>query len=302
MSKERGKMTDTFKRFGVGAVLLFIFCFLGMTGYSQETTDVGQMESINEIETYTQYMPESSVEAMEGHVAILKSGGEYSHEFKILDKIPLDAAFRFDYINIDENISIELPVSLMETGVDLDVRFPVFFVDDVYAGVGISPSFMCDSESFGEESFIIPTRFLAIYAPSEKLIIAGGVEFFADVKDDIRAVGGVIYRPNEKWTFDLASDRPNIVYTINENWDVFAEGTYTWDEKYIVKKGDDTDVVLEYKETTVGGGVAFKIKKFLLVSFSMGGVFDRSLKYSEAGGKADIDKGYYLQGRGILNF
>ncbi len=152
-----------------------------------------------------------------------------------------------------------------------------------------------DDWSFKTSSFRLPTNTFLIYKPDDKWIFIGGLAYLPDYKDQFFPAVGFVYKPNDKWIFNITTDDPSIVYRPNEKLALFAQMELPLGAEYEVKHGDMENVVLIYNDMRLGGGVSYKINKFLSVSFSGGGVFDRYIKYRNIEEKVSIKNGGYAR-------
>ena len=59
---------------------------------------------------------------------------------------------------------------------------------------------------------------------------------------------------------------------------------------------------MRYEDINIGGGIEFKFSKFAKAAVIAGGLFDRSLKYRDGGGKVDIKGGFYTEARMAVEF
>ncbi len=108
---------------------------------------------------------------------------------------------------------------------------------------------------------------------------------------------GFIYKPNDKLTFNLTPNNPEISYDLNSRWTVFAQGNDTSDE-YKVKQGDLKNVVLKYNEMRLGAGLRCAVNKHIKASISTGSVFNRTIRYKENNlGKVALNNGFYSEFR-----
>ena len=204
------------------------------------------------------YLTPSSVEAQSGKVSILESGGECAYDFKILDKLPMTISAAIDYIGIAKTIVRPLPTSLVNAGVTLETKLPMFNIKNTYFGVSINPSFATDIHCFGSKSFLIPTRIVVIYVPSKELTFICGPEFFTDFNNDTQIVGGMIYTPTDKITVSLTTDYPHILYKVNDKLGLLVEGQWVLYNQYKVRIEENDNVLLSYREAWVGGGFHFR--------------------------------------------
>ena len=107
---------------------------------------------------------------------------------------------------------------------------------------------------------------------------------------------GLIYRPNDRLAFNLASDDPNISYKLTDATLLRWEFQYASDE-YEVTRGAQEGVVLRYQEISSGFGIEHQFNKTFNGTLSAGGVFNRQLEYSDEVGKVAPDNGFYASVR-----
>lgn len=232
---------------------------------------------------YAQYAPET-----------FYTGWEYSYEHKILDKLPVTFTIGSDAMFIYKQTALSLPAHLVSFTADAETILPIFGLKGFYAGGGVTPSFYSDGWAFEASSFRLPCRSFLIYQPDDKWTLVGGIAVFPKLKYPVWPVFGVIYKPVKELEFNLLSENPNVVYHLNDRISLFAEGDFTYDE-YEVDRGAARNVALRYEDGFAGGGIEFSFTKFARVSVTAGGIFERSLKYSDGAGKADVKGGFYTQ-------
>ena len=132
------------------------------------------------------------------------------------------------------------------------------------------------------------------YEPLETFV--AGVAVYPDYRDKVLPIVGFIYKPNEKWLFNITPDNPTIAYTLNDKVTLFAEGGIMGDE-YEVDKDGRKNVVLEYNAYRGGAGISYAVNKYIEGSVAVGGVFNRRLQYRDSLGKVNIDSGMYSEFR-----
>ncbi len=286
------------------ALALFVLMFVSYAN-AEETGKTANSQEVPKqfnVTAYTRYLLPSRVEAQPGKVSILEAGGEGGYDFKILDKLPMTISAAIDYIGIGKTIPRPLPSSLINMGITLEGKVPIFKIKNTYLGASINPSFATDVHCFGSKSFLIPTRVVIIYIPNNQMTFICGPEFFTDFDNDTQIIGGMIYTPTDKITLYLTTEYPHILYKVNDKLDLLAEGQWVLFNQYKVRNGNDDNILVSYREAWVGGGFHFRPSKCIDTSFSAGGVFNRQLRFHHAGEKIDIDKGYYLQGVASVDF
>lgn len=253
-------------------------------------------EAPQNIYTYIRYMPERKVKAQEGKVTLIDSDMEYSYNFKAFDKLPVGFSIDQRYMSIKNSTAVELPARLVGLSTGLEATLPFFNFDKTYFRVAVYPSFYGDDWNFPSSSFRMPVHTFLIYQPSEKATFVLGVAVYPDYENVVWPIAGLIYKASDRLTFNLIPKEPNISYMLNDKITLFAEGDISCDE-FEVTKDDLKNVVLQYKETHAGAGIKYKFNKFVYSSISVGGVFNRSLKYRDSLGKVDIKSGLYTEFR-----
>lgn len=259
------------------AALLFFYANVSAAGEESEEKDVFRHEA----DAYIEYTPD-----------IYSAGWEYSYEYKFFDKLPVTFSMGNDCMFINKKGPVSLPAHLVAITADVETVVPLFGLKGAYIGGGISPSFYSDEWNFEASAFRLPCRGFLVYQPDDKWTFIGGVAVFPKLKYPVWPIFGVIYKPVKELTFNLVSENPNIVYSLNDRISLFAEGDFTYEE-YEVDRDAAKDVILRYEDIYAGGGVEFKFSKFTKAALTAGGIFDRSLKYRDGGGKADVRSGFY---------
>ncbi len=286
-------MQEKFKAFlTLGVVVLFLFPF-PLCAVSDENPFTVRMNS--------RYLPESDVNAMSGEVEIAESEFEIEYEFKAFEQLPVTLSLKQTHIDINENLPVTLPSRLEGRQFGFSTKFPIPYVDleHYFMGVDIFPSLYTDDWDWENSAFRIPFRAYVIYKPKEEFILVGGVSVRIDYDEEVLPVIGLIYKPNDRLSFNLASDDPNITYKINDTTSVFMEFGFRFDE-YEVTRNGIKGVVLKYKEASSGVGVKYGVYQNLEASLSVGGVVSRRIRFRDDVGKVEPDSVVY--GRGKLEY
>lgn len=269
---------------GLMAILIF-FAFV-INAFSQ-----------TEIDSYLRYIPSRSVDAMSGKIEIMESSSEYRYELKAFDKLPVKFSFDTQYIGIEDTVEVELPAHLIGLTTDIETTLPFFKFSHTYFRLGISPAFYADDTSFTASAFRLPTRYFLIHQPNSKWTFLAGVAVYPDYEFEVLPILGFIYKPNRKLTFNIIPKRPDISYLLNERVTLFAEGGAAFNKEFEVKRDNSKNVVLRYQEGRIGSGIKYKFNKYIQSSLSIGGVFNRTLKYRDNLGKVNIKDGIYTEFR-----
>jgi len=272
-------------------VLIFFGCVLSFAAEDKTRDDFN-----NEFDSYVRYSASRSIKADSGKVGIIKSESEYSHELKLFEQLPVKLSLGYQYIGINDTVKLKLPAHLTGVTTDIETTLPLFSLSKTYLRLGVSPSFYGDNWDFNSSNFRIPSRYIIIYKPNEKWTFLCGVAVYPTYENPVFAIGGFIYKPNDKLVFNIVPNRPNVAYSVNERITLFTEGDL-YVEEFRVSRGDPKDVVLRYAEARLGSGIKFKINDSIYSSFSAGSLFNHYLRYRDSQGKVGIKNGLYTEFR-----
>ena len=243
----------------------------------------------------------SDVKADSGDILMVEARFNYDREFKIVGELPLVFSLNVTHINIDESVSVDLPAILISRGIGLGTKFPVPFMSDdrYFFGFDVFPTFKsADGYHLESHSMRVPFRSYFIFKQSDEFILAGGAEVRPLYDDEILPVLGLIYKPNDRLSFNLATRDPNIAYKLDDKNTVYLEMSHTLDE-FEFTKGDMDGVIVKYQNTTAGFGLEHQFNKHIKGFISAGAVFNRKLEYINSPGKVAIENGPYV-GFGVL--
>jgi hypothetical protein len=248
-------------------------------------------------ETYTRFMPASGAKSQSGKVSVVDTASEYNYTIKAFGKLPVEFGLATKYIAINNKTAIKLPAHLTTVGFGMETTLPLFEIDKTYITIGITPLFSSDNWNFNSSSFCLHQRYFLIRQQSEKLVFIAGVDVYPGQQDEYYPILGFIYKPDERLTFTIIPDHPEISYLVNEKLTVFIEGGGSSDE-FNVKKEDLKNVALTYDEMHAGCGLRYKWNKHLKGSLSCGSVFNRSIAYDQDSlGKVALENGFYTEFR-----
>lgn len=251
-------------------------------------------ENSFEMDSRDVYIPSRSLADQPGKISIVESYSEFSHEFKIFDKLPLTLSLENEYIGIGNSGSaLKFPAHLTGLGMGVETVMPFFNVNNTYFRLKVIPSFYTDNWSFYSSAFRVATESCFIYKASDKLILMLGVAVYPNYESPVWPIVGLIYNPNDKLSFDLNSDEPNISYKINKILTLFVGGGFNYDE-FDVRKNGSKGIILRDQEAYAGGGIKIKLAKFIEASVSGGSIINQYLKYKDGAGKVDIKNGPYV--------
>ena len=238
-----------------------------------------------QISAGTKHSHEADVHGSFGQIEVTRSKFNLEEKFKA-GEVPLSFYVSSENMDLNENITLELPTHLVATTVGLGVKLPMPFLDQehYFLGVDVLPSMYREDWAWKSGSFRIPFRVYGIYKQSESLIAVAGAYVRPEFEDRVLPIVGVIWKPNDRLSFNLASDDPNITYKLNDQWTLLTEFGYANGE-YEVTRGGQNGTVLQYRETSTGVGFKYAFTKNWEAKVSAGGVFGRQLKYRDGAGK-----------------
>jgi len=257
-------------------------------------------ETKTELDSYFRFMPSRKTDGPSGKVEIMEADSKYSYTFKAFDELPIKFSLENKYIGIENSTEVELPAHLAGLSTDIETTLPFFNFNNTYIRFGVSPSFYSDDWDFPASSFRIPSRAFLVSQPDDKWTFIAGVAVYPEFEYDILPILGFIYKPNDKLSFNITPERPNISYSFNDRVTLFAEGGTSLDE-FEVAKDNLKNAVLQYREVHLGAGIKYKVNKFIQSSLSVGGLFNRYLEYKDSLGKVDIKNGVYTEFRVVIN-
>ena len=218
-------------------------------------------------------------------------------------QLPVEILLNIGHKDINTDSPVDLPSHLEERRLKLAVKFPVPFVSDdrFFMGIDILPTLNTDNWDWRSGAFRIPFRSYLIFKESDDFILVGGVTVRPEYEREVIPLIGLIYRPNDRLAFNLASDDPNISYKLNDATLLRWELQYAFDE-YEVTRGAQEGVVLRYQEISSGFGIEHQFNETFKGTVSAGGVFNRQLEYKDDVGKVAPETGFYTSARLTASF
>lgn len=250
------------------------------------------------VNAQSRYFLPSDVSWMDGQVEITESTFRVKHEDKISGRLPFDVNLRIKHIDIKEDVPVELPTHLESRSLGVGTKFPAPFVDsdEFFIGIEADMQMNTDDWEWEDSAFRMPVRTYLIYRPEETFVLVGGVSVRIDYDNVVVPFVGLIYKPDDRWSFNLASYEPNVTYKISDRLTALMEFNYALDE-YEVSRGTDEGVVLKYRQASTGFGFQYDFTEDVSGLFSVGGVFARRLEYEDDNGKVEPDEAVYFKAK-----
>ena len=246
----------------------------------------------------------SDVDAQSGNIAVQEVEFKYDLKTKAFEKLPVEFSIKINHRGIDDEVPELLPTRLESRQLGLGTKFPAPFIADehYFVGVDIFPTLNTDDWTLKGGAFRMPVRAYLIYKRSEEFILIGGLTVRPSYDSTVLPVIGLIYKPNDHLSFNLASDSPNISYKLTEKTTLLWEFNYALEE-YEVTRGGQDGVVLKYNELSTGAGLEHAFTQYMKAALGVGAVFARRIEFkNEDYGKVVPDAGVYVQARLTADF
>ena len=274
-------------------------CLLTFSPYAS-----AEEEPPSKVVLESKYLPETGVDAQSGDLAISESKFSFEHEFKVQDRLPVTFSIMDKHTDINSDVAVFLPSNLVGRSIGLGAKFPAPFTssENYFVGMDVFPSMYTDGWNESSASaFRIPFRTYLIYKRDENFIVVAGLSVRPSFDTTVLPVLGLIYRPNDQLSFNLASDNPNITYKLTDKTSILVEADLVNDE-YEVTRNGEKGRVLFYREISTGAGVEHSFTENIKGLVSVGGVFGRTIKYEDDNGKVQPDSGMYVKARVTVGF
>lgn len=273
--------------------LLFTSAFL--EGNAAAETQGAATNPVFESESYIKHIPSQKQENGPGKISIVEAASEQNIEFKTYKDLPVSVSIDTKYIGMNEATDRHFPGYLTSAGVDIETTVPFFDVDKTLLNLGVNTSFYSDTWDFSATSLRIPLRAALIYQPDSSLSFLAGVEYYSSFENKFFPIIGFIYKPDDRLTFNITTENPNITYAVSKETDLFLEANAYLDEEFNTTRDRVKNVVLEYREISFGGGLSHKFNSRLIGSLSAGESINRVIKYKNSADVIVIGDSIYTE-------
>lgn len=295
------------KRTSLNFILVLFSLIIMMTSaaYAEETEQPLDPEAAAEVNATikSSHIFSSDIEPTGSEIDITTTRLSADYNYKLSNGLPIDMAISIAHKDINTDSPVELPSNLEARRLKLGTKFPVPFVSDdrFFMGIDILPTFNTDEWKWESGAFRLPFRSYVIFKESEDFILVGGVTVRPEYDREVLPLIGLVYRPNDRLSFNLASDDPNVSYKLSDATLLRWEFQYAYDE-YEVTRGGQKGVVLQYQEISSGFGIEHQLNDSLKGIVSAGAVFNRQLEYKDEVGKVTPDAGVYASAQLTATF
>ena len=256
-------------------------------------------DAATKVKLESRYIPESDVNKQAGQLSISETTFDLSHEFKLDNGMPVTVSFFDRHTDLNSDVGVFLPAYLEGRSLGLGTKFPAPFTqsDNYFIGVDVFAAMYTEGWSKNSTSaFRMPFRTYLIYKRDENFIVIAGLSIKPNYDTVVLPIVGFIYKPNDEWTFNIASENPNITYKVSDKTRLLWEGDIINDEYEVTRNGENGRVLF-YRELSTGVGVEHDFTSSLSGLVSIGTVFSRQLKYEDDNGKIIPDAGMYVKAR-----
>jgi len=255
------------------------------------------------IKTESRLIASSTIDDVFGEIEISESKFSATYGYNLPNLLPITLGFNIKHTEINEDLAAEYPSHLEARSFQVGTKFPIPFMEleNYYMGVDVFPTMNTDGWEWEDSAFRMPFRTYLIYKPEEKFILVAGVSVRIDYDDTVLPLFGLIYKPNDRLSFNLASDNPNVSYKLNDQFTTFAEFDYARDE-YEVTQNGQKGVILKYRQSSAGAGLKYEPTKFLEASVATGLVLGRRIEYEDSSDKIEPESAPYVKAALELKF
>ncbi len=197
-------------------VYLIFMCFVGVGGVPHAAMAGDGNEVTATVRSRHVYT--SDVEATDAKIAVTRTEVDGKYAFKLFEELPVEVSLGVGHIDINEDDPVDLPSRLESRRLGFSTKFPAPLIGDdhYFVGVDVFPTLNTDDWEWEAGAFRVPFRAYLIFKESDDFILVGGVSVRPEYDNAVLPVLGLIYRPNERLSFNLAQDHPNITYQWTE--------------------------------------------------------------------------------------
>lgn len=178
----------------------------------------------------------------------------------------------------------QLQMSSMATA----LKFDLFFNVGLYS----------DFKSVTSKSFRFPSWGYLSFELTKTLEVKAGVWYLDRVRYKIFPSGGVIWRPNEQWEFDILFPNPRVTYrpagASLHNVSLYTRGEYGGGSWTVDHEFGGT-VKTDYNDYRIMFGLDWHGRGGSVGYFELGVAFARELYFDDPRGAYDLDAGFLMQ-------
>ena len=205
----------------------------------------------------------------------------------------------FLYRNYSVDAAYGIPVSKAYHSLSLDIGSRWRLDDDWTLGATIKPGFYGDdARLFDSAAFSIPTAFFAEWKRGDAFSLVFGAAYSGFAEYPALPLFGVRWAMSPEWVLSLGVPSTSLSYGYGKGRSVFlaahsSGGSFHTDDSNLPSDFRDTKV--SYRETRLGGGIAYPLFGIATLRAECGWMLDRKFDYHERGNAVKTDGAAYLQ-------
>lgn len=227
-------------------------------------------------------------------------GLDYTTYFRASDQYTWGLGAGWDYAHFDAPAGVPVP----ETGHGVFARLSNrwAFADQWSLRTDIRPGIYSDFEDLSGDDFNVPFTVIVAYEYSPTLTFVAGLN--VNYQGDVPVIGGpgVIWKFAEGWTLNAVLPKPQVSYSPNDQWTLFAGGelkgmTLRVAEDFGTRYGEprlDNDR-LTYREIRVGAGARYRFHRLFTLTVEGGYAIDRRFQFDNGDLLLNGDGSPYIQ-------
>jgi len=240
------------------------------------------------------WLPGSDIKGTGGKLGMQEFESRFGRSCLISPKLSIATDFAYSLKSIDAPASARLPESLHTLSVGLTGNYQV--KENLGLTLLVRPSLNGDFKSIGTEDIRTQIGMLGMYHSSQKLtFLAGLIYLQGNEAIPVLPVVGVIYRPNEQWTFSTVAPRPSIKFSPNRTSSYYIGGEFSGTEYRLHDDSLDAEEI-RYRDLRALAGAEFLLFSALKLDLAGGYAFDRKFVfYDSSRSDVSIDDGPFAK-------
>lgn len=206
----------------------------------------------------------------------------------------------WDYAHFDVPAAAPVPETGHGVFARLNNRWD--FADKWSLRTDLRPGIYSDFRDLSGDDFNVPFTVILSYNYSPTLTLVAGLN--VNYQSDVPLIGGpgVIWRFAEGWQLRAVLPKPQVTYSPNEEWTLFAGGelkgvTIRVAEDFGTRAGmaNLNNDRLTYREIRVGAGARYRLHRLFTLTFEGGYAIDRRFQFDESNLLLNGDGAPYVQ-------
>jgi hypothetical protein len=223
---------------------------------------------------------------------------EYSHRFLLSGRIFLRAGLGYERFDFNET-TVPVPEYLQSTYGLVGLEYMVG--NDVGAFLYLRPGFYTE-DRFDISSFDIPVTLGRVFVlqPDRLYLVAGATGAGLRGQFPVLPIGGLIWKPADRWNVFLVPPEPRVSYAVNRKLDVFVNGqliggSFRTHRDTSLRPSRLRNAALDYTEYRAGAGLEYRCTPTVSVAVNGGYTFQRRFNFERAGEDFEADAAPFVR-------